>query len=57
MKNRTMRLTLLYEKKVDKALEAAANSLTLGLQKYKEWVLAVKSMFHSFLFHIKVTEL
>ena len=30
MKNRTMRLTLLYEKKVDKTLEAAANSLALG---------------------------
>ena len=49
-KNRTMRLTLLYEKKVTKGLGAAANTLALGLQKCKESVLAAKSMFHSFLF-------
>ena len=49
-----MRLTLLYEKKVPKTLGAAANSLALGLQKCKESVLA--AMFHSFLFHMKVTE-
>ena len=55
-KNRTMRLTLLYEKKVTKALGAAAKSLPLGLQKCKELVLAVKSMFPRFPFHIKVTE-
>ncbi len=55
-KNRIRRLTLLYEKKVPKALGAAANSLVLGLQRCKESVLAVKSMFSSFLFHMKVTE-
>ena len=55
-KNRTMRLTLLYEKKVTKALGASANTLALGLQKCKESVLAAKSMFHSFLFPMKVTE-
>ena len=52
-KNRTMRLTLLYEKKVTKELGAAAKSLALGLQKCKESVLAVNP---SFLFHMKVTE-
>ena len=48
-----MRLTLLYEKKVPKALGTAANTLALGLQKCKESVLAVNP---SFLFHMKVTE-
>ena len=51
-----MRLTLLYEKKGTKELGAAANTLALGLQKCKESVLALKPMFHSFLFHMKVTE-
>ncbi len=55
-KNRIRRLILLYEKKVPKALGAAANSLAFGLQRCKESVLAVKSMFSSFLFHMKVTE-
>ena len=52
-KNRTMRLTLLYEKKVPKALGVAANTLALGRKKCKESVLAVNP---SFLFHMKVTE-
>ena len=45
-----MRLTWLYEKKVTKALGASANTFVLGLQKCKESVLALKPMFHSFLF-------